>query len=186
MHRGDLEQGPKGDLWSILFDLIDERSGVTDVIKVKSHLEDEGPSVITQNKTRSAFTTCLQTLWQIVAEEAAKRLLPDLNLEREAKKAERVGIGVAKRLARVQADIWAKRGAAGDIYELEPLVTRTRSAIGKLVDELAQQGHLGFEMQSLQRVPRQQTIQFLEPNSLYPEAMCGRSHIPIQKKDSTT
>ena len=53
---------------------------------------------------------------------------------------------MAKRLALVQADIWAKRGAAGDIYELEPLVvaeeTRTRSAIGKLVDELAQQDHL--------------------------------------------
>ena len=26
MHRGDLEQGPNGDLWSILFQLIDERS----------------------------------------------------------------------------------------------------------------------------------------------------------------
>ena len=68
----------------------------------------------------------------------------DLNLERKAKKAERIGIGVAKRLALVQADIWAKRGAAGDIYELEPLLavkeTCTRSAVGKLVDELAQQG----------------------------------------------
>ena len=49
VHRCDLEQGPNGDLWSI-FQLIDERSGVTDVIKVKSHLEDVGPSVITQNK----------------------------------------------------------------------------------------------------------------------------------------
>ena len=38
-HRGDLEQGPHGDLWSILFQLIDEGSGVADVIKVKSHLE---------------------------------------------------------------------------------------------------------------------------------------------------
>ena len=70
------------------------------------------------------------SLADVVAEEAAKRLLPDLNLERNAKKAERIGIGVAKRLALVQADIWAKRGA-GDIYELEPLVvaeeTRTRS-----------------------------------------------------------
>ena len=28
-HRGDLVQGPNGDLWSILFQLIDERSGVT-------------------------------------------------------------------------------------------------------------------------------------------------------------
>ena len=135
------------------------------------------------------------SLADVVVEKAAERLLPDLNLERKAKKAERIGIGVAKRLALVQADIWAKRGAAGDIYELEPLVvaeeTRTRSAIGKLVDELAQQDHFarssqqGFEMQSLQRVPRRQTIHFLEPNSMCPEAMCGRSHLPIQKQEKT-
>ena len=50
IHRGDLEQGPNGDVWSILFQLIDGRSGVTDVIKVKSHLENAGPSVIKQNK----------------------------------------------------------------------------------------------------------------------------------------
>ena len=133
------DEGHHGDLWSILFQLIDERSGVTDVIKVKSHLGDVGPSVITQNKI--GFHHMLaNSLADVVAEEAAKRLLPDLNLERNAKKAERIGIGVAKRLALVQADIWAKRGA-GDIYELEPLVvaeeTRTRSAIGKMVDELA-------------------------------------------------
>ena len=144
-HRGDLEQGPNGDLWSILFQLIDERSGVTDVINVKSHLEDEGPSVTTQNKI--GFHHMLaNSLADVVAEEAAKRLLPALNLERKAKKAERVGIEVAKRLALVQADIWAKRGAAGDMYELEPLVvaeeTCTRSAIETVVDELAQQGHL--------------------------------------------
>ena len=133
-HRGDLEQGPNGDLWSILFQVIDERSGVTDVIKVKSHLEDVGPSVITQNKI--GFHHMFANSLADVAEEAAKRLLLDLNLERKAKKAERVGIGVAKRLALVQADIWAKRGAAGDIYEL------ARSAIEKVVDELAQEGHL--------------------------------------------
>ena len=45
-----------------------------------------------------------------------------MNLERKAKWAERVGVGVAKRLAVVQADIWAKRSEAGDIYELDPLV----------------------------------------------------------------
>ena len=121
------------------------RSEVTDVIKVKSHLEDEGPSVITQNKI-GLHHMLANSLADVVAEEAAKRLLPDLNLERKAKKAGRIGIGVAKRLALVQADIWAERGAAGDIYELEPLVaaveTCTRSANGKLVDELAQQGHL--------------------------------------------
>ena len=124
-HRGDLEKGPNGDLWSVLLQLIDERSGVTDVIKVKSHLEDVGPSAITQNKISSHHM--LADSWaDVVAEEAAERLLPDLNLERKAKKAERIGIGVAKRLALVQADIWAKRGAAGDIYELGPLVVAAR------------------------------------------------------------
>ena len=193
-HRGDLEQGPNGDLWSILFQLINERSGVTDVIKVKSHLEDVGPSVITQNKM-GFHHTLASSLADVVAEEAAKRMLPDLNLERKAKKAERVGIGVAKRLALVQADIWAKRGAAGDIYELEPLVvaeeTSTRSAIEKVVDELAQQGHRlirrsrGLKCRACNMYPRQQTIHFLEPNSLCPAAMCSRSHIPTQKQEKT-
>ena len=95
IHRGDLEQGPNGDLRSILFQLIAGRSGVTGVINVKSQLEDAGPSVIKQNKI--AFHHVLaNSLTDVVAEEAAKRLLPDLNLERKAKKAERVGVGVAK------------------------------------------------------------------------------------------
>ena len=68
MHRGDLEQGPSGDLWSILLELIDERSGVTDVIQVKSHLEDVGPSGITQNKV--GFHHMLaNSLADVVAEE---------------------------------------------------------------------------------------------------------------------
>ena len=125
----------------------------------------------------------------VVAEEAAKRLLPDLNLERKAKKAERIGIGVAKRLALVQADIWAKRGA-GDIYELEPLLaveeTCTRSAIEDpmgLVDELAQQGHLlirhnrGLKCKAcnVYRADRQ----FSFWNRKLCVAMCGQSHLPI-------
>ena len=84
-HRGDLEQGSNGDLWSILFQLIDERGGVTEVIKVKSHLEDESPSVITQSKI--GFHHMLaNSLADVVAEEAAKRLLSYLNLERKAKR----------------------------------------------------------------------------------------------------
>ena len=49
--RGELEYGSGGDLWSILFRLIDGHSGKTYVIKVKSNLEDDGPSAIQQNKT---------------------------------------------------------------------------------------------------------------------------------------
>ena len=66
------------------------------------------------------------SLADIVAEEAAKRLLLDMNLERAAKKSERIGVSVAKRLALV----------------LKEEEACTRSAIGRLVDELAHQGHL--------------------------------------------
>ena len=68
MQRGDLEQGPNGDLWSIPFQLIDERSGVT----VKSHLEDVDPSVITQNKIGFHHVRA-NSLADVVVEEAAKR-----------------------------------------------------------------------------------------------------------------
>ena len=39
------------------------------------------------------------SLADVVPEEVAKRLLLDLNFERKAKKVERIGIGVVKRLA---------------------------------------------------------------------------------------
>ena len=61
--------------------------------------------------------------------------MSDLNLERKAKKNERIGIGVAKRLA-------LKRGPAIDIYELEPMLAVEETCTGKLAHELAQQGHL--------------------------------------------
>ena len=108
------------------------------------------------------------SLADVVAEGAAKRLLLDLNLERKAKKAERIGIGVARRLALVQADIWTKRGAADDIYELEPLVVAEETCSGKL----AQQRHLlirhnrGLKCRAcnMDRADRQ-LVQFLEPSS---------------------
>ena len=78
--RGELEYGSGGDLWSFLFRLIDGHSGKTYVIKVKSHLEDDGPSAIQQNKI--AFHQMLaNSLADVVAEEAARRLVPDMNLE---------------------------------------------------------------------------------------------------------
>ena len=102
-HRSELEQGPNGTLWSIIFQLIDGRSGFTDVIKVKSHLEDVCPTAFKQNKIH-LHHMLTNSLADVVAKEAAKRLLPDTDLERKAKKAERIG-GVAKRLALVQSDI---------------------------------------------------------------------------------
>ena len=94
-----------------------------------------------------------------MAEEAAKRLLLDLNLERKAKRAGRVGVGVAERSALVQAGMWAKRSEARDIHELEPLAcsggnmhadcpryARGRFGSPRPPTRLA---HQRFEMQSL-------------------------------------
>ena len=43
------------------------------------------------------------SLADVVAEEAAKRLLPDMTFEHKAQRSERTGVS---RLALVQADIW--------------------------------------------------------------------------------
>ena len=56
------------------------------------------------------------------------------------------GVSVAKLLALAQADIWAKCGEAGDVYELEallkPMEVTTLSSIERLVGEVGNAGHL--------------------------------------------
>ena len=70
-------------MWSILFQLINGSSGNADVTKAKSHLEDVGPPAIKQNKI--AFHHMLaNSLADVVAEGAAKHVLPDMKLERQA------------------------------------------------------------------------------------------------------
>ena len=95
------------------------------------------------------------SLADVVAEEAAKRLLLVLNLERKAKMAERIGIGVAKRGGNMQKVCHWEAGG------------RTGSA-----RPFARSSQQGLEM-------------FLEPNSLCPAAMRGRSHLPLQKQEKT-
>ena len=124
---------------------IDGRSGKTDVVKENSHLEDAGPSAMQQDQI--VFHHMLaNSLAVVVAEEAAKRLLLDMNLEHRPKRVERTGFFVAKSLALAQADTWAKREVAGDIYELDELLesaeVSTLSSLEKLVREIANTGHL--------------------------------------------
>ena len=124
---------------------IDGRSGKTDVVNVNSHLEDAGPPAMQQDLI--VFHRMLaNSLAVVVAEEAAKRLLLDMNLEHRPKRAERMGFFVAKSLALVQADTWAEREVARDIYELdellEPAEVSTLTSLEKLVEEIANTGHL--------------------------------------------
>ena len=123
-------------------------------------------------------------LADVVAEEAAKRLLPDMNSEKKAMRTERIDVSVAKRLALVQADIWAKHEEAGDIYELDELLAPTEasalSSLEKLVGEIANTGHLlvrhwsGLRCQlcNIYRARRQFKI-------LEQDTMCSFCQVPI-------
>ena len=139
-----LEQGPNGDLWSILSQLIDGRSGNTDVMKVKS-LGGRWPNSCQAKQDRLSPHAC-KLLGRRRGRGGGETFANRHESGTQSQIAERVGLGVAKRLALVQADIWAKRGEARDMYELDPLPRDeeacTKSAIGRLVDKLAHQGHL--------------------------------------------
>ena len=74
--RNDLRSGEYGDLWSILFDFIDNRAGQTEFTKIKSHLDDVGPPAIQRGLAR--FDQLVgNTLADEVADEAAKRVQVD-------------------------------------------------------------------------------------------------------------
>ena len=80
----------------MLFQLIDGRSGNTDDdIKVMPHLEDVGPTAIKQNKIAFHQHACTLFGKTLFPKRRRNVLLPDMNLERKAKNAERIGVIVA-------------------------------------------------------------------------------------------
>ncbi len=102
--RGKLIQGTNGDLWSILYRLIDTRIAPTNVFKVKSHLDEEGPTAVTSGRINMLDLTG-KSLADAVAEKVGKMLKPDHNIIASANRADISGFLVAKRLAIIQADI---------------------------------------------------------------------------------
>ena len=126
----------------------------------------------------------------VVAEEAAKRLLIDMNLEHRPKRAERTGFLVAKSLALVQADTWAKREVARDIYELDELLdsaeVSTLSSLEKLVGEIANTGHLlASEVPGMQHFQRSEKIQISEQDTLFSSAKLQGRHLEFQCQEKT-
>ena len=106
-HGCETEQKPNGDPWSTLFQLIDERTGPTDIFKVKSHWTLALQSPLQSSKRKSNTITCLQVLCQTLW---PRRRLCDQS-----------GTSVAKRLALVQAEMWPIREEAGKFHELAPV-----------------------------------------------------------------
>ena len=83
-------------------------------------MEDKGPSTL-QDKLISFVDLVGNTLADTAAEAAARRVQPDLSSVKPARRNDSLGFAVAKRLGIIQADIWAKKEAAGAIYELEAI-----------------------------------------------------------------
>ena len=85
------------------------------------------------------------SLSDVVADEASKRLLPDLNHEQRAERCDQIGTSVAKRLALVQADMRVKREEAGEFHEVAPVqeleVVTMQFSIERLMKELGKSGH---------------------------------------------
>jgi hypothetical protein len=141
--RSDRCKGSNGDLWTILHRLIDDRSGATDIFKVKSHLEALGPGVLTNGITNitdlagNSFADCIADL--------AGELVQAPTEDQEAAAAnEDLGYTVAKRLAIVQADIWASR-TGEEIFEmpdaLDLQVPEAGEHVRLVINKLAQNGH---------------------------------------------
>ena len=103
---------------------------------------------------------------------------------------------MAKRLALVQADIWANRSEAGDIYELDPLLaqeaTCTRTVFGTLVDDLAHQGHLlvrynkGLKCKGCNVYREDRQFKFWNRQPLRSKAKCSRCHSETRKDCTST
>jgi hypothetical protein len=188
LNRHALEMSLNGDLWNIFFEILDSRTGNTNIFKIKSHLDEEGPSVIMQKRIR--FDHLIgNTLADEVAGAAVERCKPDLNKISKARRCERHGFLIAKRLALVQADAWEKRAAAGDIFEMQELpshpvislVEVTQSVKERLIDH----GHRlsrtskGFKCEGCKVTRSAKNFKYWESNRCRPRPP---AHLIIENK----
>ena len=115
-----LSAGSNGDLWSILYTILQYRTGTTNLFKVKSHLDKEGPKAI-QERRINFLDLAGNYLADAVAEGMALRVQPMPQLQKSAKQSDCIGFIVAKRIAIIQADIWEKSDPSDRRYELEAI-----------------------------------------------------------------
>ena len=113
--RGKLTSVTNGDLWSILFELIDGRPGQVHIYKIKSHLDERGPVVLTEGLV-TVHDLLGNSLADVVAEATAAKTKPDNISIQSATFAEGHGFNVLKRIAIIQADIW-KFNEGAEIFE---------------------------------------------------------------------
>ena len=61
--RRALKHGSDGDLWSIMYNVIDSRPGATNIFKVNSHWDEKGPKAIQERAIR--LDHMIKGLWRI-------------------------------------------------------------------------------------------------------------------------
>ncbi len=138
VHQGVLQRrrpacGDNGDIWSVVFDRIDERDGITRTVKIKSHLEDNGAQAIAQSGIDWDHI-----VGNALADEAAnvgeEELRPHDDLCEQARLNESTVYRVVMPPAVIQADIWRHRGAEG--FEQPEEVPRCEPAVADQAEEL--------------------------------------------------
>ena len=143
IRRNQLAKGENGDLWSLFFQLIDEREGATHLYKIKSHLEDQGESAITEGLISSAHMLG-NSLADAAAEQANEMVQPKYATIKEAEEAEVTAFLVAKRIAIIQAHVWQSQGDEA-IYEapriINPVAPCQKRATAATMLRLVRNGH---------------------------------------------
>ena len=144
-NRQKLICGPNGDLWSILYEIIDSRTGTTNLFKVQAHLDKKGPVAI-QNKEIRLDHLIGNIFADQVAGFANNRVQLNPVEQGKALQCDKTGFNVAKRLAIIQADIWHKKGQDDYAYDLDFLAESDNTSQSvynsSAMADLVQTGHI--------------------------------------------
>ncbi len=144
--RGELLRSPNGDLWAVLYQLLDNRDGPVTATKVKSHvLDEDAPGILAGRHDVE------HVIGNELADAAAETSAALFRGEEQAV-SRRIGFIVDKacriavRLARIQARIWAVKAGA-KVYEMpeQPTIDMEMedeaTVARNIFREIARRGH---------------------------------------------
>ena len=114
--KSRLLKGDNGDLWAVLFSILDGRDGTTSPHKIKSHLEDRGAEGIATSRA-SGEDVIGNALADEFADAGSRAIKVSNAIENELRQHEALAFKVVKRIATIQARIW-KAKAEASVYEL--------------------------------------------------------------------
>ena len=109
IRRNQPAKRENGDLWCLIFQLIDEREGSTQLFKITSHIEDKGGAATTDGLISSAHMLG-NSLADAAPEQANEMVQPLYGTIQAAEEAEVIALLVAKSIALIQPHDWQTQG----------------------------------------------------------------------------